>query len=495
MERSIASSRVVLGVVVVVLGVLFTVINVVDARENAETIETGDDCDASWRRGRANATHTLVRFNNHVRRALNALTTTEAWEKAEMFMRALDGALGESDADFAVLHEFNALPRPTSLDVSIRLEYYGMKMSGVLERLATCDERWNGEGRSCMGLERSKAFATTRRWWKKLRDEYADGHPYWVGEYLEFDMSEDGMNPTASVFIEHTPGNTGRHDEFVPGVREYLAAVGAETSETLFVNAQRVVDLATADGFDTSIWAAGIMFSRALDASSARIDSVRVLIYFNRHVARNDAEREEDGYASEKTRQMVRLLESLHWTGDYDEFDRIDDLFPNDGGVGSVLQVDVLAREPTADDPSIIGPRVGVEITVAQMGLDNQVVNTLASKMVSAGLAEKSWWLNFTAALCGTPTRDAYNSRSPLYRPCFIKRRTAADKVELLKPSGEGLLPPISISASHFKFIVQPGRPLYAKAYVGSQHAFKYCVDSDSTKIPHTAPTYNLCRV
>jgi hypothetical protein len=55
------------------------------------------------------------------------------------------------------------------------------------------------------------------------------------------------------------------------------------------------------------------------------------------------------------------------------------------------------------------------------------------------------------------------------------------------------MLPPISISASHFKFIVQPGRSLYAKAYVSSQHKFKYCLDADSITTPNTTVAYELC--
>ena len=107
----------------------------------------------------------------------------------------------------------------------------------------------------------------------------------------------------------------------------------------------------------THVWAAGIMFSRSMEAKGGVIESVRLLIQFTRHAPRDDAETADDGYRSEKTRQMVRFLELLHWTGDFDEFDRIDDHFLDDGGLGSVLQVDVLDVEPAAAAPSVIGPR------------------------------------------------------------------------------------------------------------------------------------------
>ena len=454
----------------------------------------------AWRTGATNSAHTAVRFNNHARRALADLAPARAWDAAEAFLLRLDDALVNDASDGVVLHEFNDLPFVKHLDVSIRLEYHAMQQNGVLDRLATCDGAVEGGPSSCMGLQRSAAFSQMQSWWRRLKERYPNGHPYWVAEYLEFDMSGDGVDPTASVFIEHVSLHSGRHAEFVPAVREYFDAIGAATnapsSEVLFKNVQRVVDLATSDGFNTSIWSAGIMFSRVLDAGKGGIESVRVLIYFNRHDALNSKDAEEDGYASEKTRQMVRLLELLKWTGDYDEFDRIDDFFTDDGGIGSVLQLDVLAREPTNESPSIIGPRVGVEITVGQTYVKDSVMPYLASHLLSSGLAQKDWLMSFTDALCKPTRADALSMRSRLQRPCFIKRRTAADKVELTRDqTGASMLPPISVSASHFKFIVQPGRSLYAKAYVGSQHTFKYCLDTDSISVPNTAVKYEPCSV
>ena len=461
---------------------------------------TFDDDD--WRTGSADVT-SLIRYNNHARRYLHACAPTEAWDAAGRFLSSLDWALAGDDGNANVLHEFNDLPTVKHLDVSLRMDYHASAKNGNLRRLAMCDAAAGRGGGDawCMGLERSSAFARHRRWWRRLSEEYEEGrHPYWLSEYMEFDMSKGEIDPTASVFLEHLPENTGRHDEYVPALREYFKAIEARVPPRLYDNVQRVIDLVTGEGFDTSIWAAGIMFSRSVAAKDdGKIDSVRLLIHFNRHdkeATKEGDEDDDDGYRSEKTRQMVQFLEILHWDGDFDEFDRIDDYFLDDGGVGSVLQVDVLSRAPTDNAPSIIGSRVGVEITVGTVHGKNKNIMPRLGTLVSEGLADDAWWQNFTGALCakGRPPTDAANAFSVLRRPCVVKRRTAADKRELRKPDGSGLLPMLAIAASHVKFIVQPGRPLYAKTYVVTQHSMRHCLNTVAYKTtPRGLPEYSLC--
>jgi len=459
-----------------------------------------------WKHGRTSGAEGMTRYATHARRLLHACAPTAAWDAAERFLESLDASLGGEEANANALFEFNSLEDVRAVDVSVRMDYYASAKNGVLERLATCDPRAGREAGEawCLGLERSSAFERHRRWWRRLRERYEDGrHPYWLSEYMEFDMSENEIDPTASVFIEHLPSKTGRDAEYVEALREYLDALGGKTSEQLYENVRRVVDVALGNEFDAHMWAAGIMFSRSSEAAGGAIESVRLLISFDRHVRRTreekdaveeDEELDDDGYRSEKTRQMVRFLETLHWSGDYDEFDRIDDYFLDDGGFGSVLQVDVLARAPTEDDPSIIGPRVGVEITVGVAKLSKNIMPRL-NTLVDDGLVDEAWWRNFTGALCesGKPVKDASNVRALLHRPCTIRRRTAADKRELRKPDGSGLLPMLSVSVSHLKFIVQPGRRLYVKAYVVVQHPFRHCLDAKAYAAPESLPSYSPC--
>ena len=458
-----------------------------------------------WKHGRVSGAEGLTRYATHARRLLHACAPPDAWDAAEGFMESLDASLGGAEANANALFEFNSLEDVRAVDVSVRMDYHASARNGVLERLVTCDPRaGRGVGAWCLGLERSSAFERHRRWWRRLRERYEDGrHPYWLSEYMEFDMSENEIDPTASVFIEHLPSRTGRDGEYVAALREYLEALEARTSEQLFENVRRVVDVALGDDFDAHMWAAGIMFSRSSEAAGGAIESVRLLISFDRHLRRTreaddaieeDEEDEEDGYRSEKTRQMVRFLEMLHWSGDYDEFDRIDDYFLDDGGIGSVLQVDVLAHAPTEDEPSIIGPRVGVEITVGVANPSKNIMPRL-NTLVDDGLVDAAWWRNFTGALCssGKPVEDASTARSRVRRPCAVRRRTAADKRELRKPDGSGLLPMLSVAVSHLKFIVQPGRRLHVKAYVVAQHPFRYCLDAKAYAAPGSLPSYAPC--
>ena len=457
-----------------------------------------EDSDDAWRRGSGDA-RTLVRYNNHARRILHASAPGEAWDAAGRFLERLDGALGDERVNGGVLHEFNDLTSVRGLDVSVRVDYHASLKSGVLERLGTCDrdaKRADGEA-WCMGLETSRAFvARHQRWWRRLVERYGErGHPYWLSEYMEFDMSEGEIDPTASVFLEHATSGTRRHGEYVDAVREYLDATGVVVKPRLFDNVRAVIDVAMNGEFDTHVWAAGIMFSRSMEAKGGVIESVRLLIQFTRHAPRDDAETADDGYRSEKTRQMVHFLELLHWTGDFDEFDRIDDHFLDDGGLGSVLQVDVLDVEPAATAPSVIGPRVGVEISVGVTDRRKNILPRL-DVLVDAGLTSAAWWREFADALCarGPPAVDASTARAPVFRPCAVRRRTSADKVELFHPTENRTLPMLTVAFSHVKFVVQPGRPLYAKTYVVTQHGFKYChVDRDEYAHANATPRYELC--
>ena len=479
--------------------VLFVLARDVDAEsDDASTIERQKASSSdSWRIG--HASDSLSRYNGHARRLLRDAAPMRAWDAAGRFLDALDGSLADASANGCVLHEFNSLPNVETVDVSVRLDYHAMAKNGNLKRLGVmCDarsERGSGEA-WCLGLERSTAFERHRKWWRRLSEAYEDGrHPYWLSEYLEFDMHANEVNPTASVFIETIPMVNRRQAEYVPALREYLEAIEETASERLYENIQAVIDAAMGDGFDTHMWAAGIMFSRSTKTASGTIDSVRVLIHFMRHTPQNGAkDEEEDGYRSEKTRQMVRLLEILNWTGDFDEFDRIDNYFLDDGGLGSVLQLDVLNRAPTVSDPSIIGPRVGVEITIGVADPTKNIMPRLNS-LVDDGLVAPMWWSNFTAALCepGPPRTDASNARALLRRPCAIRRRTAADKRDLTKNDGSGFHPPLTVAVSHLKFIVQPGRALYVKPYVTTQAPFAWCLDDKAYAEPESLPVYKQC--
>ena len=66
-----------------------------------------------------------------------------------------------------------------------------------------------------MGLETPPLVARHQRWWRRLVERYGErGHPYWLSEYMEFDMSEGEIDPTASVFLEHATSGTRRHGEY-----------------------------------------------------------------------------------------------------------------------------------------------------------------------------------------------------------------------------------------------------------------------------------------
>ena len=52
----------------------------------------------------------------------------------------------------------------------------------------------------------------------------------------------------------------------------------------------------------------------------------------------------------------------------------------------------------------------------------------------------------------------------------------------------------LAIAASHVNFIVQPGRPLYAKTYVVTQHSMRHCLNTVAYKTtPRGLPEYSLC--
>ena len=468
------------------------------------TVTDDDHEDASWRVGEGDASDTLVRYNNVVRRYLHALAPASAWDASERFLKGLDSRLlSDANANGAVLHEFNDLPSVKHLDVSVRLDYHAMRKNGNLDRLVDCDvEARRGDGDAwCMGLEASaEFFERHRRWWKHLRDAHPEGHPYFYSEYMEFDMHDGGVDPTASVFLEHSTSPTGRHDEYVPALREYFEAIGATVSDHLYENVQRVIDVATGDEFSASVWAAGIMFSRSSEAQNGRVDGVRLLMHFRRRRSvdtRVDGDKddaEDDGYRSDKVRQMARFLDLLEWTGDFDEFDRIDDFLIDEEDIGSVLQVDVFAAAPSSSHPSVIGPRVGVEMPIAVSDPSKNILPQLTS-LVTEGLAEESWWRNFTSALCadGRLLLDASNLASRIFRPCAVSRRTAADKRELRLPNGAGILPMIPVTVSHIKFVAQPRRRLYVKAYTTSHHARAYCLDSDSITRAGSTAEYVRC--
>lgn len=472
--------------------------------ENMRASWTDDASSPSWRVGDDDASDSLVRYNNVVRRYLHALAPASAWDASERFLKGLDSRLlSDAEANGAVLHEFNDLPSVKHLDVSVRLDYHAMRKNGNLDRLADCDvEARRGDGEAwCMGLEASKAFFERhRRWWKHLRDAHPEGHPYFYSEYMEFDMHDGGVDPTASVFLEHSTSPTGRHDEYVPALREYFKAIGATVSDLLYDNVQRVIDVAMGDEFSVSVWAAGIMFSRSTDARNGRVDGVRLLMHFRRRrdvdIREDDEEeqKEDDGYRSDKVRQMVRFLDLLDWAGDFDEFDRIDDFLIDEEDIGAVLQVDVLSAAPSSSHPSVIGPRVGVEMPIAVSNPSKNILPQLTT-LVTEGLAEESWWRNFTSALCadGRLLLDASNLASRIFRPCAVSRRTAADKRELRLPDDAGILPMIHVTVSHIKFVAQPRRRLYAKAYTTSHHARAYCLDSDSITRPGSTAAYVRC--
>jgi len=234
-----------------------------------------------WKHGRTSGAEGMTRYATHARRLLHACAPTAAWDAAERFLESLDASLGGEEANANALFEFNSLEDVRAVDVSVRMDYYASAKNGVLERLATCDPRAGREAGEawCLGLERSSAFERHRRWWRRLRERYEDGrHPYWLSEYMEFDMSENEIDPTASVFIEHLPSKTGRDAEYVEALREYLDALGGKTSEQLYENVRRVVDVALGNEFDAHMWAAGIMFSRSSEAAGGAIESVRLLI-------------------------------------------------------------------------------------------------------------------------------------------------------------------------------------------------------------------------
>ena len=477
----------VLGVVFGVVGVVFGVVGVAATTRDATTTESA--WRASWRTGET--TDSLLEYNAHARRLVGDAAPIEAWEGAERFLASLDGSLADASVNGCVLHEFNSLPNVESVDVSVRLEYYAMAKTGMLERLGvTCDPRSGRDGGKawCLGLERSTAFERHRKWWRRLSERYEDGrHPYWLGEYLEFDMDVNEVNPTASVFIEHTPQEDGRHAEYVPALREYLEAIGETASERLYENVQAVIDAAKGEGFSTHMWAAGIMFSRSEKAASGTIDGVRVLIRILQHVPQKVAREDEDGYRSGKMRQIVRLLKMLKWSGDFSELDRIHNYLPQDGWVGCVLHVDVLDRVAKESDSSIIGPRVGVEVPISD---PSQNVMPQLSGLVDDGLVDATWWRNFTSALCEP---DDSVARLPTDQMCAVRQCAVMDNGDLTKIDGIVVCPTITVAVSHFKFIVQPERSLYVKPYISTRRPYRYCLDGDAFSKDHSLPTYHYC--
>ncbi len=384
-----------------------------------------------------------------IARALPHLAPRAAYDRARATATRIAGDI-VNDGDGYVIAEYNHLPAPNAIDVSVSLRHRAAARAGLLARLAR--DEISVLPAAGVGA-RARRFKTVeiglRRWFQKL--QLANGsHPYFTTTHFEFDDAA----AVPGVYLEHTSLPSSRHAEAIDGLRDYLAGFGwgyrlTRTHEWKLREIMRILSFDRSRRW--SLQSCGIMHSREdyFGASWRRgIGAVRLNVLF----VKNESQSGRDTLVD----SIIEFLRTTHWEGDFSELTKLTKLIDYEARWGIVLSFDVPSSGSQAQ---LVGPNIGVEVYPESRLQRKRFFRNL----LRMHLANPRWLRNLEKALCFTDTATTLPI-PPLVRS-WLKTELDACIKEVSNDED------LSIGISHIKLSIRGRAKLFVKVYISATRA------------------------